>query len=155
MKILGIMLKMRRILLFRTQLHFSSVFFHLNRQFTALEAVGLFQPSKRLRLLKILYCDKICANQELGMWETYFLPPLPGKPWKTSLPGLPQWLWQSPHTLPMWGQHFWDALHRAALWGEGWGTREGLGSAAGSRQGGRLEGRMAAKSGLQGMTELT
>lgn len=79
-KNLGIILKIRRVLLlFRTQLHFSSVFFHLNRQSTAL---GLAQPSQRLGLLKILYSDKICANQELGMWETYFLPPLAGKLWK-------------------------------------------------------------------------
>lgn len=160
MKNLGIMLKTRRVLPFRTQLHFSSVFFHLNRQFTALEAVRLFQPSQRLGLWKILYSDKIWTNQELGMWETYSLPPFTGKLWKTSLPGLPQWVWQAPHTLccAKEARGSTSEIPHTGL-PTGWrvGDKEGFGEhcrEAGRELEGRdeerqtVEGRMAAESGL-------
>lgn len=89
---------MRRVLLFRTQPHFSSVFFHLNRQFTALEAVGLFQLSKRLTFKNIIFWQDLWKSRASHV-RNLFPVSITREAVKNLSPCFVPWLWQSPPTL--------------------------------------------------------
>lgn len=155
MKNLGKMLKMRRVLLFRTQLHFSSVFSHFSRQFTALETVGLFQLSKRLTFKDIIFWQDLCKSRASHVRNL-----LPASITREAAKNLSPWfvpvnLAITSHTLLcQWtlGSAF-GIPHTGLPTGVNGG---GQGRVWGPLQGGRetVEGGTAAQSGLEGMSEL-